>query len=127
MSTGSNQLYMISLQVFVYVCFLMCCVHFYRFSSIGTDVNYTYSVSWYVLLILDACWIHIYPDVFIYLSDVFMSLVCPISVPAALRQPQTQNTPMECWGMYLVCYVALCFCFGVWSPIAGVVCDICDV
>ena len=35
-------------------------------------------------------------NMFICAFDVFMSLVCPISVPAALRRPQKKHAP-EIW------------------------------
>ena len=37
--------------------------------------------------------IYMHSDMFVYVSDVFMSFVCPISVPAALWRPQKKHAP----------------------------------
>ena len=45
----------------------------------------------------------------ILLIFVTLRLVCPISMPAALRHPQKKQ-PLELWNMYLAHLVDFCYC-----------------
>ena len=62
------------------------------------------SVYDFQLILYGFMLIHIRFDVFVCVFVVFMWLVCPISVPAALRRPQKKHAP------------------GFWEQVSCVIC-----